>query len=232
MSDLPQKSQFLIYQAENGAVKIDVRFENETAWLTQQHMADLFQTTKQNIGQHLKRILEEGELVQESVVKNFFTTAADGKNYSTNFYNLDAIISVGYRVKSNMGLTNWRGAQVRKEDVAIAKNYLSEPELAALNNLAEQYLVFAEGQALRRIPMHMGDWIAKLDGFLRLNERGILTHAGRISHELAVSHAEQEYDCFHRQRLTAAANRPDDFETCLKQLPSAKTRRKKKGGAK
>ncbi|MFH0990627.1 MAG: hypothetical protein V1799_11495 [bacterium] len=90
MSKLPQKSQFLIYQAEGGAIKIDVRFENETVWLTQQHMADLFQTTKQNIGQHLKNVFEEGELVQESVVKNFFTTAADGKNYSTNFYNLDA----------------------------------------------------------------------------------------------------------------------------------------------
>ena len=65
-------------------------------------MADLFQTTKQNIGQHLKNVFEESELVQESVVKNFFTTAADGKNYSTNFYNLDAIISVGYRVKSRV----------------------------------------------------------------------------------------------------------------------------------
>jgi hypothetical protein len=73
--------------------------KGETVWLTQAHMAELFQTTKQNLGQHLKNIFEEGELAQESVVKNFFTTAADGKNYSTNFYNLDAIISVGYRVK-------------------------------------------------------------------------------------------------------------------------------------
>jgi hypothetical protein len=342
MSNLPQKSQFLIYQAPGGAIKIDVRFEDETVWLTQQLMADLFQTTKQNIGQHLKNIFEEGELAQNSVVKNFFTTAADGKNYSTNFYNLDAIISVGYRVKSrvatqfriwatqrlreyivkgfvldderlknpdqpfdyfdellrriqdirtserrfyqkitdiyatsidydptaeasitffktvqnkmhwaitgqtaaeiiraradrtrpHMGLTNWRGAKVRKEDVVIAKNYLSEPELAALNNLVEQYLVFAEGQALRRIPMHMGDWIAKLDGFLRLNERGILTHAGNISHELAVSHAELEYDSFHRQSLISDASQPDDFEKCLKQLPAPKPHRKKKGGAK
>ena len=342
MSNLPQKSHFLVYQVEGGAIKIDVRFENETVWLTQQLLADLFQTTKQNIGQHLQNIFEEGELAQDSVVKNFFTTAADGKNYSTNFYNLDAIISVGYRVKSrvatqfriwatqrlreyivkgfvldderlknpdhpfdyfdellrriqdirtserrfyqkitdiyatsidydptaqasiaffktvqnkmqwaitgqtaaeiiiaranrakpNMGLTNWRGATVRKEDVAIAKNYLSEPELAALNNLVEQYLVFAEGQAMRRIPMHMADWIAKLDGFLRLNERGILTHAGKISHELAVSHAEQEFDSFHGQRLCEHAKQPDDFDQCLKQLPAPKPRRKKKGGEK
>ena len=81
MGNLPQKSQFLIYQAEGGAIKIDVRFENETAWLTQQHMADLFQTTKRNIGQHLKNIFEEGELAQESVVKNFFTTATDSKEW-------------------------------------------------------------------------------------------------------------------------------------------------------
>ena len=97
MSDLPRKSQFLIYQAEGGAIKIDVRFEDETVWLTQQLLAELFQTSKQNIGQHLKNIFEEGELTQQAVVKNFFTTAADGKNYSTKFYNLDAIISVGSR---------------------------------------------------------------------------------------------------------------------------------------
>ena len=90
MSDLPQKSQFLIYQAETGDIKIDVRFEDETVWLTQQLMAELFQTSKQNIGQHLKNIFEEGELTQEAVVKNFFTTAADGKNYSAKFYDLDA----------------------------------------------------------------------------------------------------------------------------------------------
>lgn len=291
----PPGGQFLVYQTQDGKLKIDVRFEGETVWLTQQHMAELFQTTKQNIGQHLKSIFAEGELVQDSVVKESFTTAADGKNYATRFYNLDAIISVGYRVKSavatrfriwatrqlreyivkgflldderlknpdqpfdyfeelmrriqdirtsewrfyqkitdiyatsidydptqevsllffktvqnkvhwaitgqtaaeiihnrvdaakpNLGLTNWRGAVIRKQDVSIAKNYLSEPELEALNNLVEQYLIFAQGQAMRRVPMHMADWIEKLNGFLTLNDRDILTHAGRISHEMA-----------------------------------------------
>ncbi len=338
MNEAPSKSQLLIYQSGDGAIKIDVRFENETVWLTQQLLAELFQTSKQNVGQHLKNIFEEGELLEVSVVKKFFTAAADGKDYSTNFYNLDAIISVGYRVKSrvatqfriwatqrlreyivkgfvldderlknpdrpfdyfeellrriqdirtserrfyqkitdiyatsidydptaetsiaffktvqnkmhwaitgqtaaeivrnradsakpNMGLTNWRGAKLRKEDVAIAKNYLSESELAALNNLVEQYLIFAEGQAMRRVPMHMADWIAKLDGFLTLNDRGILTHAGKISHELALGHAEQEYDTFHCHRLTEAASQPDDFEKTIKQLPAAKPARKKK----
>ena len=118
MSNLPQKSQFLIYQAEGGAIKIDVRFEDETVWLTQQLMAELFQTTKQNIGQHLKGIFEEGELAQNAVVKNFFTTAADGKNYATNFYNLDAIISVGYRVKSAVAtrFRIWATQRLREYD--------------------------------------------------------------------------------------------------------------------
>ena len=99
-SSPPPEGQFLVYQAEDGKLKLEVRFEGETVWLTQQHMAELFQTTKQNIGQHLKSIFAESELLQNSVVKDSFTTAADGKNYATRFYNLDAIISVGYRVKS------------------------------------------------------------------------------------------------------------------------------------
>ena len=88
--------------------------------------------------------------------------------------------------KKNMGLTNWRGAMPRKEDALIAKNYLNEEELLELNNLAEQYLIFAEGQARRKIPMRMKDWIAKLNGFLALNDRNILSHAGKISHALAI----------------------------------------------
>ena len=99
-NNLPAKGEFLLYQTDDGQVKIDVRLEHETIWLTQQMMADLFQTTKQNIGQHLKNVFAEGELFQDSVVKKFFTTAADGKQYKTNFYNLDAVLSVGYRVKS------------------------------------------------------------------------------------------------------------------------------------
>ncbi len=334
MNQPPPHSQLLIYQSEDGRIRLDVRFEGETVWLTQQLMAELFESSKQNIGQHLKSIFEEGELVESSVVKKYFTTAADGKNYQTSYYNLDAIISVGYRVKSrvatqfriwatqrlreyivkgftmdderlknpdlpfdyfeellrriqdirtserrfyqkitdiyatsidydptndasisffkmvqnklhwaitgqtaaeiivsradsskpHMGLTNWRGPKVRKDDVAIAKNYLSEDELAALNNLVEQYLVFATGQAMRRIPMKMADWISKLDSFMTINDRDILTHAGRISHELALAHAEQHYDSFHQQRLADAATQPDDFDRALKSLPKPKAK--------
>ena len=342
MSDLPEASRFLIYQAEDGVIKIDVRFQDETVWLTQQAMAELFQTTVPNISMHLRNIFEEGELRPEGTVQNHLTVRQEGaRQVSRNleFYNLDAIISVGYRVKSrvatqfriwatqrlreyivkgfvldderlknpdlpfdyfdellrriqdirtserrfyqkitdvyatsidydptdeaslvffktvqnkmhwaiagqtaaeivraradsakpNMGLTSWRGPKVRKQDVAIAKNYLSEPELAALNNLVEQYLVFAEGQAMRGVAMRMHDWIAKLDGFLRLNDRDILSHAGTISHDLALHHAETQYDALRQQRLKDEAGRPDDFERSLQRLPKpdAKARGKK-----
>ena len=97
------QGNIVIYQTENGLTKIDVRFENETVWLTQAQMAELFQTTKQNISYHINNCFKEGELDEKSVVKDFLTTASDGKLYQTHFYNLDVIISVGYRVKSLIG---------------------------------------------------------------------------------------------------------------------------------
>jgi len=313
-------SQFIIYQSEDGQTKLDVRFIDETVWLSQALLGDLFSSSKQNIGQHLKNIFAEQELGENSVVKDFFTTAADGKQYRTKHYNLDAIISVGYRVQShtatrfrqwatqrlreyivkgfvldderlknpdqpfdyfeeltrriqdirtsekrfyqkitdiyatsmdydptldssiaffktvqnkihwaitgqtaaeiihhradseatNMGLSNWRGEKVRKQDVVNAKNYLNENELQALNNLVEQYLVFAEGQAMRRIAMSMSDWMTKLNGFLTLNDRDILNHAGKISHQLAKQIAEQEYEKFQQQRLKNDAINADE----------------------
>jgi hypothetical protein len=128
-----------------------------------------------------------------------------------------------------MGLTNWRGAKVRKHDVSIAKNYLSEEELAALNNLVEQYLVFAEGQAMRRVPMSMQDWITKLHGFLTLNDRAVLTHAGKVSHDLAKEIAETEYEKFHAARIKQADLAGGDFDNIAKKLPTPRV--KKKGGA-
>ena len=341
--DLPAKSQFLVYAAEDGRVKVEVRLENETVWLTQQHMAELFQTTQQNISLHLQNIYEEGELQRAATHKEFLSVRQEGGRSvqrRVEFYNLDAIISVGYRVKSavatrfriwatqklrefivkgfvldderlknpdqpfdyfeellrriqdirtserrfyhkitdiyatsidydptqpesiaffqtvqnklhwaitgqtaaeiihtradaakpHMGLTTWRGAKVRKEDVTIAKNYLSEPELAALNNLVEQYLLFAEGQAMRRIPMHMREWIAKLNAFLTVNERAILEHAGKISHEMARELAEAEYEKFHPKQIQQADQAEGDFDKAIKQLPPPSKR--KKGGKK
>lgn len=317
-------SQFIIYVSEDGQTKLDVRFVDETVWLTQALMAELFATTSENVLMHLKNIYAEGELDQNSTNKDFLVVRQEGTRQvqrKLKHYNLDAIISVGYRVhshtatrfrqwatqrlreyivkgfvldderlknpdqpfdyfeeltrriqdirtsekrfyqkitdiyatsvdydptldtsieffktvqnkvhwaitgqtaaeiihqradsqKDHMGLTNWRGAKVRKQDVTNAKNYLTEEELKALNNLVEQYLVFAEGQAMRRIPMSMVDWLKKLDGFLTLNDREILTHAGKISHDMAKLHAEQQYDQFHQSRLASMPSALDSL---------------------
>lgn len=116
MTTKDDKSQIVIYKTEDGKTKIDVRFDGETVWLTQNALAELFQTTKQNISLHIKNILEEKELLEDSVVKDFLTTAADGKRYNTNYYNLDLIISVGYRVKSSIATTfrQWATARLRE----------------------------------------------------------------------------------------------------------------------
>lgn len=118
-----------------------------------------------------------------------------------------------------MGLKTWEGARIRKADVSIAKNYLNEEELRALNNLAEQYLIFAEGQAVRRIAMTMQDWISKLEGFLTLNDREILQGAGKVSAELAKAHAAQELDKF---RVLDNQRFESDFDSMVKQLPTKK----------
>lgn len=328
-------SQIIIYQTENGQTKLDVRLENETVWLTQKLMAELFQTTVSNINIHLKNIFEEGELDAKATIKDFLIVRMEGKrevNRNIEYYNLDAIISVGYRIKSavatrfrqwatqhikeyivkgfvmdderlknphqpfdyfeellrriqdirtserrfyqkitdiyatstdydptletsilffqtvqnkmhwaitgktaaeivseranskklNMGLTSWKGTKPRKQDVAIAKNYLNEEELSALNNLAEQYLVFATGQAMRRIPMYMKDWIEKLHGFLTLNDREILKHAGKISHQLAIDKAEKEYEKFNQAQNNTYES---DFDKEIKKIEAVKPKR-------
>ena len=303
----------LLYESQDGTIKIDVRFEGETVWLSLDQMASLFSRDKSTISKHIKNIFTEGELAQQSVVANFATTASDGKTYQIAHYNLDVIISVGYRVKSKqgtlfrqwatqrlrdylikgfaldderlkkgssynyfkellerireirlserlfyqqikdiyatsidydptdeatlqfykkvqnkllfavsgktaaelvyyranaslpmMGLTSTeRSEKVCKKDVGIGKNYLSEQELQALKLIVEQYLAFAESQALAQRPMYMKDWIKRLDLILTMNEYTILDHAGKVSHELALQHAESEYALYHEQERQA-----------------------------
>ena len=322
------QSQLLIYQTDSGETKFEVRLENETVWLSQKLMAELFQTTIPNINMHLKSIYEEGELDENATIQDFLIVQKEGsRSVSRNqkMYNLDAIISVGYRVKSavatrfrqwatqnikeylvkgflmdderlknpdkpfdyfeelllriqdirtserrfyqkitdiyatsidydptqetsilffqtvqnkihfaitgktaaeivfervssqkaNMGLTNFRGTRPRKQDVSIAKNYLKEDELGALNNLVEQYLVFASGQAMRRTPMYMNDWIEKLHGFLTINDREILTNAGKITHQLALETAEKEYEIFNKIQINSNES---DFDKIIQKL--------------
>lgn len=319
-------SQILLYQSEDGRTKLDVRLENETLWLNQKQLTELFGKAKGTISEHIKHIFEDGELEEISVVRLFRTTATDGKIYEVSHYNLDMVLALGFRVRSpmavrfrqwaadklkeyitkgfvldddrlknpqegndyfeeltrriqdirtserrfyqkitdiyatsidydkeapltqsfyatvqnkvhfaihgqtaaevilsradrtlpNMGLTNWEGARIRKSDVAIAKNYLNENELRALNNLVEQYLIFAQSQAERRVPMTMQDWITKLEGFLTLNDREVLKNAGKVSADLAKERAEEEFVAFRREKDRTLES---DFDQAIKNLP-------------
>ena len=155
----------------------------------------------------------------------FFQTVQNKIHWAITGKTAAEIIS--QRAKSenpNMGLTSWKGAKPRKQDVSIAKNYLTEDELLALNNLTEQYLVFAEGQAMRKIPMHMKDWIEKLNGFLKLNDREILMHAGKISHKLATEMAESEYEKFNQTQINT---RESDFDKEVKKIQELKPKSSK-----
>jgi hypothetical protein len=143
---MKNQSQIIIYQTESGDTKIDVRLENETVWLTQKLIAELFQTTIPNINIHLKNIFGEGELNANSVIKDFLTTAADGKNYKTKFYNLDAIISVGYRIKSHTATSfrQWATKQLREY---IVKGFVLDDERLKNPDLPFEYY----DELLRRI---------------------------------------------------------------------------------
>jgi hypothetical protein len=135
------ESEFLIYQTPDGSTRVDVRVEDEAVWLNQQQLAELFQTTKQNISLHIKNVFNEGELAENSVVKEYLTTAADGKNYRTLFYNLDVIISVGYRVKSHVG-THFRIWATQRLREYIIKGFVLDDERLkqARNNYFDELL--------------------------------------------------------------------------------------------
>lgn len=340
-------SALILYQTEDGRTHLQVRLENQTVWLTQALIGELFQKDVRTINEHLQNIYAEGELTREATIRNFRIVRSEGSRQverEIEHYNLEAIIAVGYRVKSqrgtqfriwatqrlreyivkgfamdderlkqaggggyfdellarirdirsservfwhkvldiyatsidydpsieasqkffqtvqnkmhwathgqtaaevihqradatkpNAGLTAWNGAKVRKADVTIAKNYLSEKELDALNRIVTVYLEFAELQALDRKPMYMRDWIAKLDDFLRLSGRNILKHAGKISSEEAQQKAELEFDKFEVKRRAledAKANaaftmQMEDLAKQAKQLTPPKRKPKK-----
>lgn len=312
--------EIIIYQNTEGNIKIDVRLEEETVWLTQAQLCDVFQKSKSTISEHIKNIFEEGELDEKVVVRKFRITtqhgAIKGKTQETevNAYNLDMIISIGYRVKSPQG-TQFRiwatqrlkeyivkgfalnderfktgssmnyfnelqtrireirlsekffyqkikdiyatsidynakdektieffkivqnkllwaisqstaaeliyrrvdaslpllGMQsfdkkqlsvIQKTDVSIAKNYLNEDEIKLLGLLVEQYLAFAETMAQQQTPMYMKDWVERLDSILQLNGRELLTHAGKISHQMALDKSGEEYKKFKEGEKT------------------------------
>jgi hypothetical protein len=297
-------SNILIYQNQEGDIKVDVRLEEESVWLSQDQMALLFGKAKSTVNEHIKNIYEENELTESATIRKFGISEFSTK--PTNFYNLDVIISVGYRVKSPQG-TQFRiwatqrlkeyiikgfalndermksgksmnyfdelqarireirlservfyqkikdiyttsidydakeeqtivffktiqnkllwaisqqtaaelvyrradaslpllgmqsfhkesSSNLKKTDVGVAKNYLEEDEMKLLGLLVEQYLAFAETMAQQQTPMYMRDWISRLDAILQLNGRELLTHAGKISHEMALKKSNEEYE--------------------------------------
>lgn len=135
-----------------------------------------------------------------------------------------------------MGLTTWKNAPkgpVRKGDIGVAKNYLSEQEIAALNRIVTMYLDYAEDQAGRQVPMHMADWVKKLDAFLSFNERNILTNAGKVSAKMAEEHAAQEFERFDRARLEREASEPtSDFDKMVERAKKLKPGDSSKPGKK
>ena len=301
-------AEFLIFQIEGKEDGVQVVYRDETIWCTQKAMAQLFDCSTDNIGLHLKNIFKSGELQEDSVTEKYSATASDGKNYLTKFYNLDAIISVGYRVnstratqfrqwctfvlrqfairgyvidrkrmengsfigedyfehllaeireirlserrfyqkltdiyatsidynrdapttraffkkvqnkmhyavhghtaaeliidradaqKEHMGLTTWENApdgKILKPDVNIAKNYLKESELEDMGRIVNSFLDLAEDMAKRHIPMTMEDWAKRIDKFLDLTDRPILSDAGHVTAEQAKEHAETEFE--------------------------------------
>lgn len=304
-----EKSNILMYTTEDGVTKVEVTFDNDTVWLSLDHIADLFQRNKSTISRHIKNIFLEGELSRNSVVANFATTGSDGKRYHVDFYNLDVTISVGYRVKSlrgtqfriwatnilkeymikgfaldderlknlgggnyfdellarirdirssekvfwrkvleiyatsidynpkaessvqffkqvqnkmhweahkhiaaeviyqradadkdNMGLTTWSGKRIKLSDVEVAKNYLDEKELDALNKIVTAYLDIAEVHALNQEPMYMKDWLETIDDYLRMTRRDILTTKGKVTHQQALEKAHSEYERYKRNQ--------------------------------
>lgn len=335
MSDEPlPNSEIILYQTEDGRTRIQCRLEEETLWLTQAQIAELFETTPQNVTLHLKSIFAEGELAEAATCKDYLQVRLEGGrevSRKLRHYRLEAILAVGFRVRSHrgtqfrqwatarlseylvkgftmdderlknppgkgqkdyfdellerirdirsserrfyqkvldiyatsvdytpdaeqsqrffatvqnkmhwathgqtaaeviveradaekpfMGLQTTRvGGIVRKDDVGIAKNYLTEDELQVLNRIVNLYIEYAELQALERKPMTMQDWITKLDEFLKISGRKLLGHAGKISAESAKAKAELEY-VRYRKLLDAQPQRIDaEFEKAAKEL--------------
>ena len=190
--------QIILFQTLSGDTKIEVRLANETVWLTADQMAELFQRDRSTIQRHIKKIYEEGELTSDSTCAFFAQVQTEGTRQVERkipTYNLDMIISVGYRVNSH------RGVQFRQWATQVLKEYMIKG--FALNDdllkNAGQGNYFAELQAKSHVPMYMKDWIQKLDDFLKLSGKELLTHAGSVSAEVAKLKANEEYDKFRER---------------------------------
>ena len=192
--DQTNQSKIILYQSDDGLVSVDVIFQDETFWLTQAAMVELFQSSKSNISEHLKHIFEEFELDEFSVVRDFRTTAADDSQ------------------KPNMGLTSWKNApygKILQADVTKSKNYLHQNEISELNDIANMYLDYAENQAKRHKLMSMQDWANRLDAFLQFNEYDLLHNKGTVERKVADTLAKAQYKEY---RVIQDKNFVSDFD--------------------
>ena len=171
--------EILFYKTDNGDVRVEILLYQENLQLTQAKMAELFEVQKAAISKHLKNIFESGELLEESVVSKMETTASDGKRYNINYYNLDAIIAVGYRVNSR------KATMFRIWANRILKEFI-----------IKGYVMDDERQARRGNVMHMRDWVERLDAFLQFNEEDILHDKGKVTAAIAKAFAESEFEKF------------------------------------
>lgn len=327
-------AEYLTFVAASGQGGVEAIYADENVWLTQKLLAQLYDVDVRTINYHLKKVFEDSELQADAVIRNFRITAADGKNYNTQHYNLSAIIAVGYKVnsdravqfrkwatgiiesftikgfamdderlkndgtvltqqyfeeqlqrireirlserkfyqkitdiyatsidydisaqstkrffstvqnklhwaihgqtaaeviiqradaqKENMGLTSWKDApdgKIQKFDVVVAKNYLTEAEMAQLQRLVSAYLDVAEDMALRKIPMTMQDWETRLNRFIEATDRDVLQDAGKVTAEIAKAHAESE---FEKYRIVQDRLFESDFDRLIKQIGTDK----------
>lgn len=312
-----ERSEILIYQTEDGKTKIETRLQNETVWLTQEQISELFQRERSVITKHIGNVFKEGELNEKSNVQKLHIGSSDKP---VKYYNLNVIISVGYRVKSlrgtqfriwatqrlkeylikgftlnddllkeagggnyfdellerirdirssekvfwikvldiyatsidydpstessklffktiqnkmhwaahgntaaeiiysridaqktNLGLTNFKGDKPSRKETGIAKNFLEKEELEVLNRMVTAYLEIAELQALNRKPMHMKNWIQRLDDFLQMTGSEVLTHAGTVSHKQALQKANKEYEKYRKESDKELSKIEKDF---------------------
>ena len=198
-------ADFLIFTRQNGEDGIAVRVEDENVWLQSEAMAVLFQKDRRTIQEHLKNIFSDGELDENSVCRNFRHTAAE------------LIMQRADAKKDNMGLTSWKNAphgKIIKTDVSIAKNYLSKLELSELNEIVTMYLDYANRQARRFVPMTMEDWKTKLDVFLNFNDAQLSDGIGKVTHEIAKTFAESE---FEKYRVIQDKTYQSDFDVLVSQ---------------
>ena len=328
---MKEGNNIILYQDDNEITRVSVRFADEDVWLTQNQMAEIYDTTKQNISQHIENILNDGELDANRTVKDFLTVRQEGNRQvqrSIVHYNLDMIIALGYRVQSQVatrfrrwatqrlheyiqkgfamdderlkqggnryfrellqrirdirssernfyqqvtdiyatatdydprsettkmffatvqnklhyavhentaaeviyhrvdnekpfvGMTNFKGNYVTKDDVKIAKNYLTELELQRLNLLVSGFLDFAEFQALEMTPMTMNDWVEALDNQIIAHKRNVLIGKGSVSHKEAIEKAEKEFEIYRKREMQLLES---DFDREIKKLKDLKS---------